>query len=177
MSANNTERSGSVEGRYWLPEYKDDRHEKILNVVRTIRRRQVHWHRRDLLHAWLYGNLPILGFGPGSYARVDPTEDTLRLNMVKPIIDTWVSMICRSRPEPMFLPTGADPSEAWSLRKRCKGLERWAKGLLKAGKFHDEIAPRARAGRRHLRLRARQGLHRGRRREQERRRGLGETRR
>lgn len=131
------------EARWWLPEYENDRYAQILNVVRTIRRRQVHWHRRDLLHAWLYGNLPILGFGPGSYARVDPSEDTLRLNMIKPMVDTWVSMICRSRPEPMFLPTGATPAEAWSLRKKCKGLERWSDGLLESSKFHDDIAPRA----------------------------------
>lgn len=131
------------DGRWWLDDYKSDRHSKILNVVRTIRRRQLHWHRRDLLHAWLYGNLPILGFGPSSYSRVDDTADTLRLNLIKPKVDTWVSMICRSRPDPMFLPVGADPSEAWSLRKRAKGLERWSDGLLESTKFHDDIAPRA----------------------------------
>lgn len=131
------------DGRWWLEEYASDRHSKVLNVVRTIRRRQDHWQRRDLLHAWLYGNLPILGFGPSSYARIDGSADTLRLNMIKPKVDTWVSMICRSRPEPMFLPTGADPSEAWTLRKRAKGLERWADGLLESSKFHDDVAPRA----------------------------------
>lgn len=133
----------AVDGRWWTDEYKDDRHLKILNIIRLIRRRQVHWHRRDLLHAWLYGNLPILGFGPASYARINPAEDTLRLNMIKPLVDTWVSMIGRSRPEPKFLPIGAEPGEAWTLRKRCKGLERWSKGLQKTSKFHDEIAPRA----------------------------------
>ena len=84
----------------------------ILNVVRAIRRRQVAHRRRDLLHASLYGNTPMLGFSPSSHTRVvDDEYDQLVLNLIKPKVDTWVSMICRSRPEPMFLPTGADPTE------------------------------------------------------------------
>lgn len=134
----------SQDSRWWSPEFKDERHKRILNVVRAIRRRQVHWHRRDLLHACLYGNMPILGFGPSSHASVnDVGDDRLQFNLIKPKCDTWVSMMCRSRPEPMFLPTGADPAEAWTLRKRAKGLERWADGLLESAKFHDTIAPLA----------------------------------
>ena len=139
----------SNDARWWPKEASLERHAKVLNVVRMIRRRQTHWHKRDLLHACLYGNMPMLGFGPSSYSRCEPgaDDDRLQINMIKPKVDTWVSMICRSRPEPMFLPTGADPSEAWTLRKRAKGLERWSKGLLETCKFYDDIAPAGAAAR------------------------------
>lgn len=132
-----------AEARWWLPEFKGERYKRALDVVRAVRSRQTHWRKRDLLHAHLYGNLPILGFGPNSYSRIEPDDGRLVMNLVKSKIDTYVSLICRSRPEPMFLPVpgGADPGEAWSLRRKCKGLERWAEGFLDANRFHEDIAP------------------------------------
>lgn len=140
-----TEVAGLDDTRWWHPDSAANRYQHVLNVVRAIRRRQIAHRQRDLLHASLYGNTPMLGFSPSSHTRVvdDGSTDALVLNLIKPKVDTWVSMICRSRPEPMFLPTGADPTEMWSLRKQCKGLERWSEGKLEEAKFFDNVAPLA----------------------------------
>lgn len=129
------------DARWWLPENEPDRHRRILDIVHSIRSRQTHWRKRDLLHAHLYGNLPILGFGPNSYSHIEPDDGRLVINLVKPKIDTWVSMMCRARPKPKFLANETSAQERWSMRRRAKGLERWSEGLLYEAKFHDEVTP------------------------------------
>ena len=130
---------------WWGPSHKDDRHRAAIAWTVAVRQRQERWRKRDLLHACLYGNMEILGFGPSNYWRMGADEGALTLNIVKPKADTWVSMICRSKPEPMFLPSpqGAVPGEKWTLKRKCQGMERFCHGQLEREKFHTLIAPLA----------------------------------
>jgi hypothetical protein len=132
-------------GVWWAPEWKSQRHRKVLDWALAIRNRQERWRKRDLLHACLYGNMEILGFGPSNFWKFGNDDGRLTCNIVKPKVDTWVSMICRSKPEAMFLPNadGAIAAERWTLKRRCKQFERFANGKLEEAKFHEEIAPLA----------------------------------
>jgi hypothetical protein len=127
----------SNDARWWLPEYKTDRFTRILAVVARIRARQVHWRKRDLLHAHLYRNLPILGFGPHQYGLLEPDDGRLTMNLVKAKVDTYVSMICRSKPKPMFLTSEGE----WSMKQRAKGLDRWCEGKFYELDFYDAVHP------------------------------------
>ncbi len=137
--------SNVSDARWWLDDYKDERHRKVINWTLAIRNRQERWRKRDLLHACLYGNMEILGFGPSNFWKFGNDDGRLTWNIVKPKVDTWVSMICRSKPEAMFLPTGSGASaqEMWTLRRQCREMERFCNGKLDQCKFHDDIAPLA----------------------------------
>lgn len=130
---------------WWTPDAKDKRHQAVGDWVEAVRARQERWRKRDLLHACLYGNMEILGFGPSNFWRFGADDGRVTFNIVKPKVDTWVSMICRSKPEPMFLPSpgGSDARERWQLKRQCKGMERFAHGLAEGTRFHTEIAPLA----------------------------------
>lgn len=133
------------DARWWAADFASDRHRKVIDWAMAIRNRQERWRKRDLLHACLYGNMEILGFGPSNFWKFGNDDGRLTMNIVKPKVDTWVSMICRSKPEGMFLPnaSGAIARERWTLKRRCKQYERFANGKLEEGKFHEEIAPLA----------------------------------
>ena len=122
-----------------------DRHRHVIDWAISIRNRQERWRKRDLMHACLYGNMEILGFGPSNFWKFGNDDGRLTVNHIKSKVDTWVSMICRSKPEAMFLPSpsGAEPTERWTLRRLCKQSERFCNGKLKEQKFHEDLAPLA----------------------------------
>jgi hypothetical protein len=135
---------GHVAGEpWWSPAWASERHRHVIDWVVAIRNRQERWRKRDLLHACLYGNMEILGFGPSNFWKVGQDDGRLSCNIVKPKVDTWVSLICRSKPEAMFLPNedGAVAAERWTLKRRCKQFERFANGKLEEMKFHEDVAP------------------------------------
>lgn len=130
------------DGRWWMKDAtKGERHRRVIDWVKLVRSRQEHWRKRDLLHAHLYGNLPILGFGPNSYSKIEPDDGRLTMNLVKAKSDTYASLICRSEVRPLFLTNGASGTEAWSLRRRAKGLQRWTDGKMYESRFYDEVDP------------------------------------
>ena len=132
---------------WWSKEAGRDnmRHRRVIDWVTYHRHRQERWRKRDLLHSCLYGNMEILGFGPANFWKFAEDDGRLTVNLVKPKVDTWVSMICRSKPEGMFLPNadGAIAAERWTLKRRCKQFERFANGKMEQANFHEEIAPLA----------------------------------
>ena len=68
--------------------------------------------------------MPALGLGPYQYSMIDPEAERLRMNLIKSVTDTYVSIIARNKPKPRALTNDGD----WSLRKKAKGLTRWWEG-------------------------------------------------
>ena len=131
------------DARWWLPEHKGKRHEMITAVVRKIRMRQDSRKRQFLLHAQLYGDMAVTGLGPFQYVANQQIAETesIRLNLVKAVVDTYVSMLVRSRPKPMTLTSKGD----WQLQNRAKGLNRWIAGKFNEAQLYSTIsAPVAR---------------------------------
>lgn len=92
-------------------------------ATRVINRQALR-HRMMLLSAVLYEDMPSLGLGPMQYAVYDAGSERLRMNLVKAVTDTYVSIIARNKPKPQALTDDGD----WSLRKKAKGLTRWWEG-------------------------------------------------
>lgn len=95
--------------------------------MRWIRRNITRNSARDrvlLLSAIHYEDMPSLGLGPYQYTMLDPAVERLRLNLIKAVTDTYVSIIARNKPKPRALTSDGD----WSLRKKAKGLTRWFEG-------------------------------------------------
>jgi hypothetical protein len=124
--------STETDGRFWTGD-PETRWQRAQARQRKIRSQQSVLRRTYLLHAALYRDIPTLGLGPYAYAQPDPTADELRMNMIKAVIDTYVSMVTRSTPKPMVITTGGD----WSLKKRGKGMSRWWEAKADESEFYD----------------------------------------
>lgn len=127
----------SIDARWWSDIYRgEERGAMMIKLARHIRNNQDAWRRRDVLHASLYSNLPILGFSPNQFDILN-YDDRLMMNIVKPKVDTYVSLITRSKPKPMFLTSDG----SWEMRRKAKGLNRWFEGKYYELNFFDDIAP------------------------------------
>lgn len=132
----NSSELGSL--RWWLPDYKGDkeRAESCWRWMNRIRARQVMRNRAYLFFAQMYEDLPALGLGPFSYSTYNTGGDYLRLNLVRAVVNTFVSQIVKSKPKPRVLTSDGD----WSLKKRAKGLTRWFEGKADETELYKEIS-------------------------------------
>lgn len=116
-----------VDSRWWL-DPEGDKHEGLLRVVRHVRQMQEYRKVSDLLHASLYGNLPMLGFGLGSaFQRRTPSNSRLSLNVVRNMVGAVTSKIAaKNKPKPSFLTEGGD----YELRCKAEMLEKFVSGVF-----------------------------------------------
>lgn len=123
------------DARWWL-EPEDEKHDAVLRVVRSIRQNQAHQKVADLLHASLYGNMPMLGFGLGTYAARAPITNMtsrLSLNVVRNMIGAVTSKIAsKNKPKPTFLTEGGD----YEKRTQAERLEKYVSGVLYESGFY-----------------------------------------
>lgn len=128
--------------RWWLD--GDRKHEAIWDIVTRIRRQQEYRRLNDLLHASLYGNAPLIGFGPNTYGR--PTAGAhvrLSLNVVKNCTAAVVSKIAaKNKVKPTFLTSDGDAS----LQRKARGLEKFVAGAFYKTKFYRKQVPVFRDG-------------------------------
>jgi hypothetical protein len=101
--------------------------QRVLERVKNIRANQEHRKLDDLVHASLYGNLPLAGFGIGSYANRPPIASRITLNVVRTMIGAVTSKIAaKNKPKPKFYPEGGD----YELREKSERLERFVDGAF-----------------------------------------------
>jgi hypothetical protein len=123
---------GKEDARWWRredPEEFDRKaHEKMIPLVQRIRRNQDYRKRADLLHASLYGAVPIEGFAINAYARTTPgASHQLSLNVCKNMVKAVTSKIAaRSRPRPRYVTEGG----SWEKQENAEKLERGVDGIF-----------------------------------------------
>lgn len=113
------------DGQWWrLEDY--ERAQGMVDVVRHIRSNQEYRKFQDLLHASMYGNTPMTGFGVGSTRRhVHSTR--LSLNVARNMVGAVVSKIAaKSTPKPTFLTEEGD----WELKEQAEQLEKFVGGVF-----------------------------------------------
>lgn len=115
---------------YWWRSKKQGRtkdvHECVFSVVRFLEEHQGYKHDDNLRRVRLYGNLPVFGLSPQTFA-VDPSrKGRPRLNLIRSVIDTGVARIAKERPRPSPVTDGAD----YRLKKHAKLLEKYILGVL-----------------------------------------------
>lgn len=136
MSQATVEATERGDSRWWMKE-GDEKARCIQQTERRIRATQEGRRQQDLLHASLYGNVELMGFGVSSYARTMARTGTqLSLNVVKNMTGAVVSRIAaKSKPKPSFLTEGGD----WALRRRAKKLEKACDGTLYKAGFYKKM--------------------------------------
>jgi hypothetical protein len=128
----------------WWTEDESKKHEPIWDIVKRIRRQQEYRRLNDLLHASLFGNVPLIGFGPNTYGR--PTAGAhvrLSLNIVKNCTAAVVSKIAaKNKIKPTFSTFDGDAS----LQRKARGLEKFVAGGFYKTKFYKKQIPVFRDG-------------------------------
>lgn len=86
----------------------------------------------NLLHARLYGNFDMAGFGPREYTRGNASASSrIAFNVVEAAIDTLASKISKHRPRPVFVTDGA----RWSEQQKAKTQGRFVEGMFSNAKI------------------------------------------
>jgi hypothetical protein len=128
-----TNNSTSVlDSRWWLPQFKSERAEKITNVAGQIYRDDE--SRRQGVERWkaLYINDMFMGSSTGFGSRTALRRSLasrpapLSLNAVKAVSDTYVALITRDRPKVSCVTSGGD----WALQEKAKQLDNFIKGVF-----------------------------------------------
>ena len=124
--------------RWYDPEFAGDRTraEACIRWIRRISTRTEMRERICLLNAVHYDDFPALGLGPYAYASFDAGSEQLKLNLIKAVTDTYVSLIARSKPKPQALTSDGE----WSLKKKAKGLTRWWEGKAADCSLYQDVS-------------------------------------
>ena len=120
--------------RRWWQEPDESLHQAVDSVVDIIAARQAPRHEALLRHARLYGDLPILGFGAFSYARVDSRASLgrLNLNVIRNCCNAVTAKSCKGEVRPYFLTSDGD----YDLQQRAKKLQQLTEGLFHTHDVH-----------------------------------------
>jgi len=115
--------------RWWAEGYDSRRRaDSVLRVVRSIRQAQEYRKTADLMHASLYSNSQIPGFGLGSALhRRLPTSSRLSLNVVRNMVASVTSKVAaKNKPKPTFITEGGN----YELREKARNLEKFVSGVF-----------------------------------------------
>jgi hypothetical protein len=133
-------KDGKLDARWWLIEKPkkiedNDVHLYVTAVVKFLRDRQSLRRKYDLLHARLYGNLRMQGFGISTYSQADGIEDDrITLNLIKNMTEAVTSRITQNLPKVTFTTSG----ESWTQQNRSKLLEQFTEGQMHRTEFGDK---------------------------------------
>jgi hypothetical protein len=124
--------------RWWDKSYKGDkeRADACFRWLARVMTRQTIRRRMHLVNLRMYEDMPSIGLGPYTFTVYDPGDDTLRMNLVRAVVDTWVPLVGRSKPKPQALTQDGD----WSLKKRAKGLSRWLEGKWQEMEVYRDLS-------------------------------------
>lgn len=115
-----------------LPEHDHDRAAVLTEVAAALWRDQQPMRDDMVRMARVYDNLPVLGLSPRLY-RVRQTYGSSRrrvpLNVVKAVVDTYVSLVTDDMPKLTWQTTGLD----WGLQRRARLSEQFVDGV-----FYDQ---------------------------------------
>lgn len=116
-----------ADAQWWL-QPENQKHERMLSVVRSIRAQQEHRKLTDLLHEQLYGNSggSIASYGRGASREFSPGS-RLSLNVVRNMIGAVTSKIAaKNKPKPMFLTEEGN----YEQRLQAENMEKFVSGVF-----------------------------------------------
>lgn len=110
---------------YELPE--GQAHRGVVAWARHVREAQASSRFADLLHASLYGNVPLAGLGLGASQTRSLNPSRLSLNVVRNMVGAVTSKIAaKNKPKPTFLTIEGD----YEKRTQAESLERFVDGVF-----------------------------------------------
>lgn len=93
--------------------------------------------KRNLLHASIYQNLPLLGFGVNTYTKSVPHQGAISLNVTQNAIDSLVSKLCKNRACPFFQTTDAE----YELQEKMEDCDKYIEGRFYQIRYYQDINP------------------------------------
>ena len=135
MTEPSSEVVNAKDAQWWLcPE--NDKHERVLAVVRSIRMNQEYRKVTDLLHEALYGNLPTSSYGRGQGRKFAPLA-RLTLNVCRNMVGAVTSKIAaKNKPKPTFLTEEGNQE----LKEQAQNLEKFVSGVFYESGVYAELA-------------------------------------
>lgn len=126
-------------GFRWETSEFDDAHAAFTRWVDHVRDRPAYIDRykKNRLHASLYANQALLGFGVNQYTRTVVNQGRIALNATQNAIDSLCSKICENRPRPMFTTIDGD----YELIEKAENADQYIDGLFGEMNYYTTIYP------------------------------------
>lgn len=127
--------SDLVLNQWWLEKEADKAAMYLLTSAAYLKESQNFRYRQVAIYARLYGNHSLYSFAGANIAKMDQTmglpQERPTFNLVQSCVDTLVSRIAQSRPQPIFLTDNSD----YKQRNLAKKLNNFI-----LGEFHQTKA-------------------------------------
>lgn len=125
----------ALEGFWWKEDEPSRRAQMVTAALSTLKEDQRSRHNMNLLHARLYGNFDMLGFGARQYARSGMALGTqVAFNVVASASDALIAKIAKHRPRPSFITDGG----VWKKQQQAKRLDRFTRGMFQEAKVYEK---------------------------------------
>jgi len=112
-----------------------DVHKAVFDTVRFLDSHQMHKHEDNLRRVRLYGNLPVFGLSPLTFATTQGRRNgRVRINVCRSVVDTATAHIAKERPRPVVMTDGAD----YRLKRHAKKLSKFVLGVFQESKVYKQ---------------------------------------
>ncbi len=127
-----------VLSQWWLEDDSDKSAMQLLASAAFLKESQGYRYRQTAIHARLYGNQSLYNFAGSNSMKMDDTKgmpmDRPTFNLVQSVVDTLVSRLAQSRPQPVFLTEGGN----YKNRTMAKKLNNFIQGEFYHTKAYDK---------------------------------------
>lgn len=124
--------------KWWEANDEDQCAAQMLTTAAYLKESQGYRHRQAAVYARLYGNQNLYSFAGNNISKMDQTyglpQDRPTFNLIQSAVDTLVSRIAQSRPQPVFLTDGSD----YKQRNMAKKLNNFLQGEFYHCKTYDK---------------------------------------
>lgn len=125
----------------WWEEMNPDKAAALmLTSAAYLKESQAYRYRQAAIYARLYGNQSLYSFAGSNISKMDQTyglpQERPTFNLIQSVVDTLVSRISQSRPQPVFLTDNGDYKE----RKLAKQLNNFILGEFYHTKAYENSA-------------------------------------
>ncbi len=98
--------------QWWIEQDADKAASQMLTTAAYLKESQAYRYRQAAIYARLYGNQSLYSFAGSNMSKMDQTtglpQERPTFNLVQSAVDTLVSRITQSRPQPVFLTDNGD---------------------------------------------------------------------
>ncbi len=122
-------------GFWWREEVPEYRAQKLVAAAEALEKDQSTRHNLNLLHARLYGNFDLAGFGARQYMRGNAMASArIAFNVIEAGTDTLASKVSKHRPRPVCQTDGANYRE----QQKAKRLGFFGEGLFSHARVYEK---------------------------------------
>lgn len=125
----------------WWCDDSDQRGPNFYATAKSLEDDQQFRKQQNLLHARLYGNVEIMGFGLRDYARSTPVSGAqyvprVNFNVIASSIDALHAKITKNKPRPSFITDGA----TWTQQQKARRIDKFMRGVFYETKIHRKAS-------------------------------------